>query len=93
MCGLSSTPLLRNAPLSPSLPHSSPLTCTQVVLAGDPHQLGPILASHLASTYGMGLSLLERLMERPAYQRDKDKFSDHGNYDPLMVGQVLCNNN
>jgi len=86
----------------PSLPHSLhlthhpsliTLTCTQVVLAGDPHQLGPILASHLASIYGLGLSLLERLMERPAYQRDKDKFSDHGNYDPLMVGQVLCNSN
>ncbi|XP_062420873.1 putative helicase mov-10-B.2 [Pungitius pungitius] len=34
----------------------------QVVLAGDPKQLGPILRSPFALQHGMGVSLLERLM-------------------------------
>ncbi|XP_048873880.1 putative helicase mov-10-B.1 isoform X2 [Brienomyrus brachyistius] len=34
----------------------------QVVLAGDPKQLGPIIRSSLAIKYGLGMSLLERLM-------------------------------
>ena len=57
----------------------------QLILTGDPCQLGPILSSGMAGSYGLGLSLLERLMERPAYQRDEAKFADHGSYDPLMV--------
>ncbi|KAJ3586367.1 hypothetical protein NHX12_012766 [Muraenolepis orangiensis] len=41
----------------------------QVVLAGDPKQLGPILRSPLVQRFGMGRSLLERLMETiPVYQ-------------------------
>uniref|UniRef100_A0A8C5D689 RNA helicase n=1 Tax=Gouania willdenowi TaxID=441366 RepID=A0A8C5D689_GOUWI len=35
----------------------------QVVLAGDPNQLGPIVRSHLAKKNGMEVSLLERLMK------------------------------
>ncbi len=61
-----------------------------MVLAGDPHQLGPILASPLAGSYGMALSLLERLMQRPAYQRDVMRFGDHGNYDPIVVSGGCC---
>ena len=61
------------------------------MLAGDPHQLGPVLSSRLASTHGLGLSLLERLMRRSAYWRDETKFADHGNYDPLMVDQYIHN--
>ena len=53
-----------------------------MILVGDPHQLGPILASPLVASYGLRLSLLERLMERPPYQRDETKFGNHGNYDP-----------
>ncbi|KAL1020483.1 hypothetical protein UPYG_G00000620 [Umbra pygmaea] len=44
----------------------------QVVLAGDPKQLGPILRSPLAITYGMDVSLLERLMKDVSlYQKDE----------------------
>ena len=57
----------------------------QLVLAGDPHQLGPVLASRLAGSLGLSLSLLERIMAREPYLRDPVKYSDHGSYDPLMV--------
>ena len=57
----------------------------QGVLSGDPMQLGPILQSNVAISYGLGVSLLERMMNRDSYQRDVTKFADHGNYDPLLV--------
>jgi len=39
-----------------------------IVLAGDPKQLGPIVRSESARTFGMELSLLERLSKLPIYQ-------------------------
>lgn len=43
----------------------------QLVLAGDPKQLGPVLRSRLATEMGLGMSLLERLMEHnPLYQKN-----------------------
>lgn len=58
----------------------------QVVLAGDPKQLGPILRSPFALKYGMGVSLLERLMNNfPMYQKDKDML------DNRFVTKLLCN--
>lgn len=62
-----------------------------MVLAGDPCQLGPVLSSRLAGGCGLGLSLLERLMECHAYQRDEERFGDHGNYDPLLVTKLVHN--
>ncbi|KAJ8370334.1 hypothetical protein SKAU_G00103620 [Synaphobranchus kaupii] len=45
----------------------------QLVLAGDPQQLGPILRSPLAIQHGLGLSLLERLMKHnPLYKKDEE---------------------
>eukprot|EP00117_Sycon_ciliatum_P039642 scpid9001/ scgid29262/ Putative helicase Mov10l1; Cardiac helicase activated by MEF2 protein; Cardiac-specific RNA helicase; Moloney leukemia virus 10-like protein 1 len=61
------------------------------ILAGDPYQLGPVLQSPLASDYGLHVSLLERMIERPMYQRDETKFSDHGCYDPLLVTKLIQN--
>lgn len=58
----------------------------QMVFAGDPMQLGPMIGSRLAGRYGLETSLLERLMERQPYKRDPRKFADHGNFDPLVVG-------
>ena len=63
----------------------------QVILAGDPFQLGPVLQSRLASSYGLEISLLERLINRPLYCRNEDKFSDHGCYDPLLVTKLINN--
>ena len=59
----------------------------QLVLAGDPLQLGPILSSRQAGALGLSLSLLERIMAREPYLRDPGKFVDHGSYDPLLVRQ------
>uniref|UniRef100_A0A7N6ABI2 RNA helicase n=1 Tax=Anabas testudineus TaxID=64144 RepID=A0A7N6ABI2_ANATE len=49
----------------------------QVVLAGDPKQLGPILRSPFALKYGMGVSLLERMMNGfSLYQKDEGVFNN-----------------
>ena len=60
----------------------------QIVLAGDPRQLGPVLQSQLTKDYGLGLSFLERLIQSPLYERNSNKFADHGSYDPLLVRNV-----
>ena len=41
----------------------------QLVIAGDPKQLGPVVRSRLANRYGLEKSYLERLGERTIYQR------------------------
>lgn len=40
---------------------------TNIVLSGDPKQLGPIVRSAIAKELGLGKSYLERLMEREVY--------------------------
>uniref|UniRef100_A0A8B9REV3 RNA helicase n=1 Tax=Astyanax mexicanus TaxID=7994 RepID=A0A8B9REV3_ASTMX len=58
----------------------------QLVLAGDPKQLGPILRSPIAIQYGLGLSLLERLMTKnPLYQKGETGFN------PRYVTKLLQN--
>ncbi|XP_063153493.1 helicase MOV-10 [Candoia aspera] len=58
----------------------------QLVLAGDPQQLGPILRSPLAVKYGLELSLLERLMrDNSLYQKR------NGTYNPKFVTMLLRN--
>ncbi|KAM7423013.1 hypothetical protein PAMA_010850 [Pampus argenteus] len=60
----------------------------QLVLAGDPKQLGPILRSPLALQHELGLSLLERLMrDNTLYQ----KSTDSGQYDTRFVTKLLRN--
>ena len=51
--------------------------CGQLVMAGDPHQLGPIVRSSLAAAHGLARSLLERLMSAaPYYDPDTGKFDE-----------------
>ncbi|XP_009072773.1 PREDICTED: putative helicase MOV-10, partial [Acanthisitta chloris] len=58
----------------------------QLVLAGDPKQLGPVLSSPLAIEHGLGMSLLERLMlHNPLYQK-----TSRG-YNPQFVTKLLWN--
>lgn len=48
-------------------------------------QLGPVIKSRLAMAYGLNVSMLERLMSRPAYLRDENAFGACGAYNPLLV--------
>ncbi|XP_069798041.1 putative helicase MOV-10 isoform X2 [Narcine bancroftii] len=60
----------------------------QLVLVGDPKQLGPVLRSPIAIKHGLELSLLERLMNRNAlYQKD----SVNGLYNQDFVTKLLRN--
>eukprot|EP00069_Balaena_mysticetus_P000571 bmy_14630T0 len=63
----------------------------EIVLAGDPMQLGPVIKSRLAMAYGLHVSMLERLMSRPAYLRDEDAFGACGAYNPLLVTKLVKN--
>nr|XP_032625295.1 RNA helicase Mov10l1 [Chelonoidis abingdonii] len=63
----------------------------QIVLAGDPMQLGPVIKSTLAVAYGLNISMLERLMSRSLYQRNEDTFGAYGSYNPLLVTKLLKN--
>ncbi|XP_063811452.1 helicase MOV-10 isoform X2 [Pseudophryne corroboree] len=48
----------------------------QLVLAGDPKQLGPVLRSPFAINNGLGISLLERLMtQNPLYGRSTESYN------------------
>ncbi|XP_067915750.1 RNA helicase Mov10l1 [Heterodontus francisci] len=62
----------------------------QIVLAGDPMQLGPIIKSRIATAYGLSVSLLERLMTRLSYSRD-ETFGAFGSYNPLLVTKLVNN--
>ena len=64
---------------------------SQIVLAGDPKQLGPVLQSPEAKMYGFGVSFLERLSMTKLYRRNESKFQDHGNYDPMLVTKLIRN--
>uniref|UniRef100_A0A4X2JP62 RNA helicase n=1 Tax=Vombatus ursinus TaxID=29139 RepID=A0A4X2JP62_VOMUR len=63
----------------------------QIVLAGDPMQLGPVIKSRLALAYGLNMSMLERLMSRPLYLRDENAFGACGSYNPLLVTKLMKN--
>ncbi|XP_035988416.1 RNA helicase Mov10l1 isoform X3 [Fundulus heteroclitus] len=57
----------------------------QIVLAGDPCQLGPIVKSKLAVAFGLGVSLLERLMATPLYTKQE------WGYNPKLVTKLIYN--
>lgn len=52
----------------------------QIILAGDPMQLGPIVSSRYCKEYGMDISYLERLLNTFPYQKDFDAFQDGFNH-------------
>ncbi|XP_071484918.1 putative helicase MOV-10 [Diadema antillarum] len=65
----------------------------QVVLAGDPKQLGPVLRSPNAIEHGLSLSYLERLMTLcPVYSRQSaGNAAARGNYDERVLTKLLRN--
>uniref|UniRef100_A0A0A9WY08 RNA helicase n=3 Tax=Lygus hesperus TaxID=30085 RepID=A0A0A9WY08_LYGHE len=63
----------------------------QVVLAGDPLQLGPVVTSRLAARCGLQESLLARLLSRYPYAKDSSSFPDSWGYDPRLVTKLVFN--
>ncbi|XP_010154711.1 PREDICTED: putative helicase Mov10l1, partial [Eurypyga helias] len=63
----------------------------QIVLVGDPKQLGPVIKSKIALNFGLNVSLLERLTSREIYLRDEDAFSACGAYNPLLITKLVKN--
>ncbi|ODN03133.1 putative helicase Mov10l1 [Orchesella cincta] len=62
----------------------------QLILAGDPNQLGPVLMSDVAQNCKLSMSFLERLMVRPLYRRDVDRFPKE-KYNPLVLTKLVKN--
>ncbi|XP_023243867.1 RNA helicase Mov10l1-like isoform X2 [Centruroides sculpturatus] len=62
----------------------------QVVLAGDPQQLGPVVHSYNSKENGLKVSFLERIMALPLYQRNPEKYRQ-GNYNPLLITKLVEN--
>ncbi|KFP33977.1 Putative helicase Mov10l1, partial [Colius striatus] len=63
----------------------------QIVLVGDPKQLGPVIKSRIALNFGLSVSLLERLTSREIYLRDEDAFGVCGAYNPLLITKLVKN--
>lgn len=62
--------------------------CGQLVLAGDPKQLGPRIHSNFVKFCGLGMSMLERLMTTcNLYARDPET----GKYDTKYVTKLIKN--
>ncbi|XP_033328598.2 putative RNA helicase armitage isoform X1 [Megalopta genalis] len=61
----------------------------QVVLAGDPLQLGPVVQSNIAKYFGLDESFLVRLLRHFPYQKDPNGFQT--NYDPRLVTKLIIN--
>jgi len=69
---------------------------TNIILSGDPKQLGPIIRSAVARELKLDVSYLERLMELEAYQPDIGHrisyvfpdFSD-GSMNPIMIFRMV----
>lgn len=59
----------------------------QIVLAGDPEQLGPVILSSYATKFGLSKSLLRRLMQLDVYKRDVL----NKQFDPRLVTQLVRN--
>jgi helicase MOV-10 len=58
----------------------------QLLLAGDPRQLGPVIHSPIAKENGLADSFLERLMLRRIYSRGRN-----GRYDERVLTQLTHN--
>lgn len=59
----------------------------QIILAGDPNQLGPITFSPYASKFGLSTSYLQRVMSMPLYQKNILTAT----FNPVLVTQLIYN--
>lgn len=58
----------------------------QLILSGDPEQLGPVVTSEVCRRLGMSNSYMGRLMKRPVYSKD-----DGGKYQPGILTKLVRN--
>ncbi|ALC42987.1 armi, partial [Drosophila busckii] len=63
----------------------------QVILAGDPYQLQPIIINKHAAKLGFGVSLLERLLDRAPYRKDMQRFPTTAGHNPSVLTKLLNN--
>lgn len=68
-----------------------PLRGGQVVLAGDPKQLGPSVFSLIAQSNGLAQSMLARFIQYPSYKRDTLLFPKHNGYNPKVITHLVKN--
>lgn len=71
-----------------AIPLSRVSTTGQVILAGDPMQLGPIVLSKLAKARGLDNSYLSRLLDQPPYARDTDVSIKELNLTPSITSSL-----
>eukprot|EP00961_Rhodomonas_salina_P265622 3590440-Rhodomonas_salina.4 len=57
-----------------------------LVLAGDPKQLGPVVRSSMAREFGLGESLLERLMKNDMFSK-----RENGQFDERVLTKLVNN--
>jgi helicase MOV-10 len=80
-------------PVAGLLDHTDP-SGGQLVLAGDPQQLGPVLRSKTAIKYGLQMSFIERLMTQcKVYQQQSEPSVPNGatRYDSHFVTKLIRN--
>ncbi|KAH8307269.1 hypothetical protein KR044_008695, partial [Drosophila immigrans] len=63
----------------------------QLILAGDPQQLQPVVIDSKALQYGLKISLLERLLQLEPYRKDKLRFPQYSGYNPCLLTKLLNN--
>lgn len=63
----------------------------QVILAGDPKQLEPVVLSKQARLYGLNISYIVRLINKFPYARDPNGFPQTFGFDPRLVTKLLYN--
>ncbi|XP_053615396.1 probable RNA helicase armi [Plodia interpunctella] len=61
----------------------------QIILAGDPMQLGPVIVSKYCQEFGMSESYLSRLLDTFPYQKDYAAYAD--GFDNRLVTKLNCN--
>lgn len=62
----------------------------QVILVGDPMQLGPIILNSNAAEKGLKLSFLSRILTHSPYKKDQERFPNCG-YNPRLITKLIYN--
>ena len=64
---------------------------SKVILAGDPMQLGAVVKLELAKTSGLGVSLMERLMDNELYRPKTHSEGGQSGYDQQLITKLTKN--